>query len=155
MAKNLLLGSILCLCMLLACDDDDNGSNGGNNNSNGTMQATVAGNAWNATTVQATRANGVLALAGAQIVGGENQQINISGLVNGTGTFNFGITAGLTATFGRGSGTSVETFAALSGNLTVTELTDNSAKGSFAYTATNPQTQQSVTVADGSFDVTF
>ncbi len=145
-----LLGlSILCAVVFTGCSSDDNGTDN-NNNSNGSVTAKVNGTSWSATTVQATWTSNVLGIGGAQIIGGENQQINISGMVAATGTYQLNGFSGVIATYGKGSGTSVEPFAAQSGTLKVDELSSSGAKGTFSF-----QTNGGPSITEGTFDVKF
>ncbi len=146
----LLCLSVLCSVVFTGCSSDDDSGTNNNNNSNGSVTAKVNGTSWGATTVQATWTSNVLGIGGAQIIGGENQQINISGMIPATGTYQLTGFSGVIATYAKGSGTSVQTFTAMSGTLKVDQLSSSGAKGTF-----NFQTTGGNSITEGSFDVKY
>ena len=149
--KNLLFLclSVLCAVVITGCgSDDDDNSTGGNSNK-GSITAKINGTSWSANNVQATWTSNVLGMGGAQIIGGENQQINISGMVPATGTYQLNPLSGISASYTKGSGSSVDPHVAMSGTLVVTELSSSGAKGTFSFQA-GPHS-----VTEGSFDLKF
>lgn len=150
----------LFLCAVLfstfaitGCSKDSDTPTDGNSpaTSGGSVSAKVNGTAWKATTVQGTWTNGVLGFVGAQIIGNENQQINISGMVAAAGTYSLNPLSGsmLVATYSKGTGAGASTHTALSGTLVVSSLDASGAKGTFSFKA------GIYSVTDGSFDIKF
>lgn len=92
-----------------------------------------------------------MGLVGAQIIDAENQQINISGMITATGTYNLNPLTGSNciATYSKGTGAGASTNTALSGTLVVTSLSASGVKGTFNFKA------GIYSVTDGSFDVKF
>lgn len=133
-------------------DSDSNPADGSpSTTGGGSISAKVNGTAWKATTVQSTWTNGVLGFVGAQIINNENQQINISGMVTATGTYNLNPLSGsgLVATYSKGTGAGASTNTALSGTLVVSSLDASGTKGTFTFKA------GTYSVTEGSFDVKF
>jgi len=148
--KYFLLCLLLCAFVLAGCSSDDDNGTDGSNNSKGSITAKINGTSWSANNVQATWQNNVLGLGGAQIIGGENQQINIQGMVTAAGTYQLGGFSMIVATFTKGSGSSVQPYTAISGTLKVDQLSSSGAKGTF-----NFQTDGANSITEGSFDVKF
>lgn len=146
----------LFVCLVIAgavfaagCSSDSDDSNPTNTTGNGSMSAKVNNAAWSATTVQAVWTSNVLNMGGAQISGSENRQINIGGMIAATGKYSLNPFSGIVATYSFGSGTSVTSKTATSGELNVTSLSSSGAKGTF-----NFQTD-GYGVTEGTFDVKF
>lgn len=149
---------ILLVCTVLfgalaitSCSKDDNPTDNNSTTGGGSFSAKVNGTAWNATTVRGTWSNGAMGLVGAQIIDAENQQINISGMITATGTYNLNPLTGSNciATYSKGTGAGASTNTALSGTLVVTSLSASGVKGTFNFKA------GIYSVTDGSFDVKF
>jgi hypothetical protein len=64
------------------------------------------------------------------------------------------IISGVTATYAEGSLAGADAWVGQSGSITIDELTDTGASGSFSFQARN-NSGDTVSVTDGSFDVTF
>lgn len=141
--------TVLCAYAFTGCSSDDDSTNG-SNNGKGSVSAKVNGTSWSATNVQSTWTSNVLGIGGAQIIGGENQQINIQGMVAATGTYSLNGFSGVIATYTKGSGTAVHAYTAISGTLKVDQLSTSGAKGTF-----NFQTDAGNSITEGSFDVKF
>lgn len=152
LAVTLILGTLF----LAGCSDDPASSDTGK----GTMSAKVNGTAWNPSSItQATHQSNVLAVAGAQINGGNNKQINITGLVAEPGEYTLG-GFGVQATYVDGSAAAVQTFIAKSGTLNVEELSATGAKGTFSFEAQEQMAgggagSQTRSITEGKFDVKF
>ena len=154
-----ILTAFAFIVLLAGCSDDP--ASGNTNTSHGAMTAKVDGTAWDADNVtQATWENGVLGFGGAQINGGNNKQIIITGLVAEPGNYAIGGITGLQGNFSDGSGTSIRTFVATSGTLVVEELSESGAKGTFSFQAKEQNIggssgNETRSITDGTFDITF
>lgn len=150
---------VIGVLFLAGCGDDDPAS--GNDTGKGTMSAKVNGTTWNPSQItQATYQNNVLAIGGAQIDGGNNKQIIITGLVSGPGDYQLGGFTGLQGNYSDGSAASIRTFVAKSGTLKVESLSASGAKGTFSFEAQEqmlgggPGTEVR-SITEGKFDVKF
>lgn len=147
------------ITLFIGCSDDP--ASGNTNTSHGSMSAKVDGTAWDADNVtQATWANGVLGFGGAQINGGNNKQIIITGLVAEPGEYAIGGITGLQGNYSDGSGSSIRTFTATSGTLVVQELSESGAKGTFSFEAKEQNIggssgNETRSITNGSFNITF
>ncbi len=142
---------------VVACDSDSGGNDvsGENDLSSGTVRAVAGGNAFDATTIIAQFENGVLAIGGnlGASQAGEQEQINLTLANASTGSHSFGI-GGASGVYSKGSISSLQAYAALSGTLNVTTLNDSGAAGTFSFTGrANDGTQ--IQISDGEFDVTY
>lgn len=145
-AKLFFLGAAAML--VLSCSKSDSDSSTNPTATGGSMSATVAGTAWQANTVSAVRTSGVLAMVGAQIAGEQNKQININGMVSGTGEYDLAPFASfVSATYAEGTGAGAAGSIAQSGTLVVTEL-GSRVKGTFSF-----RTQSGVQITNGTFDI--
>lgn len=149
---------LLLVCTVLlgtfaitSCSKDSSPTDSNSTTGAGTVSAKVNGTEWKATTVQATWKSNVLGMVGAQIIGNENQQINISGMVAAKGTYSLAPLSGspLVATYSKGTGAGASTNTALSGTLVVSSIDASGAKGTFNFKA------GVYSITDGSFDVKF
>ena len=106
---------------------------------------------------EAVNDNGVLNVTGSD--SNANQSSIILSPVNGVGTYKIGPSGG-TGHQGRWTqglnqtDSYVASFVIGTGEVTITELTDSKAKGTFKFTGYNTD-QNTVQVTDGEFDVTF
>jgi hypothetical protein len=163
-AKYLLVLIMTIGVVMVSCkkddDDDDNNGNSGTtpNTGQGTMTLKVDGVDWSATlAVQATNSNGVLTVAGSDS-NAQQCQVTIMN-ASGTGTYQLGGTPTNPNsgrwTKGTGQNDTYTTMLGIgSGTVTITELTANSVKGTFEFTAKNTP-QEEVSITDGSFSATF
>ena len=146
-----LLALVFSVFLFAGCDSGSDDGDGGGGSGNGTLTATVGGSSFTATTIVALYTNGVLSIAGNLGATSPQRQINLNvpGAALGTRAL-FG-----TATYGEGSSlTDLKAYAAISGSVTIDELSDSGAKGTFSFTGrANDNTEISVT--NGEFDVTF
>lgn len=150
-----LIPVLLLAFTLSACDSSDSGNDGGLEDG-GTLSATVGGASFNATTVVTTYQSGVLAI-GANLgatQAGQQEQINIT--VNGAaaGTFSFGIGGAIGVYSKAESLTNINAYTALSGSLTISEMDDDGAKGTFSFQGRDNDAN-TIQVSNGQFDVTF
>jgi hypothetical protein len=152
----LALAIACCLMAALGCSDDPASSN---TTANGSVSAKVGGTAWAATNVQASWSSNVLALGGSQIKGSDNFQINISGMIPSTGTYQLNPFAGLNASYTESSsagGISVKIFSVTGGTLVVDKLTSSGASGTFSFEAKDSQGGTATrSITEGKFDVKF
>lgn len=148
--------------VLAGCDSDDpmDGPNG-QACDNGTMTATVDGQAFTAECTQIIISNGTVTLAGIAnfdgSAGPNQQQINIGGAQAATGP-----QTPITATYADldlNNPTAAQTCAASpipgagSISLNIAAIDDTSASGTFSFNALCPSTGATVTVASGQFDI--
>jgi hypothetical protein len=148
--------ALVALGAIAGCSDDSTAPT----SSRGSVAATISGSTWSASDVQSTWQSGVLGIGGAQISGGNNRQINITGLVSAPTTVQLGLFSGITATYTEAVGGAVKIFVAQSGTLTVTTLTNSGATGSFAFEARQQQSgggsgTETRSITSGTFDVKF
>lgn len=157
-AVTLVSAIVLGTFTLAGCGDDPAS---GNDTGKGTMSAKVNGTAWNPSSItQASYQNNVLAIGGAQIDGGNNKQIIITGLVSGPGEYQLGGFTGLQGNYSDGSAASIRTFVAQSGTLKVDELSASGAKGTFSFEAKEQMLgggagTETRSITEGKFDVKF
>jgi hypothetical protein len=156
-ALSLLLPAILFT--IIGCSSD---SPTANSTPNGSVSAKVDGGNWSATTVSASSPAGNLVIVGTQISGATTRQISITVVGAKTGEFQLGGISGAVGTlvsYTEGSGTSVKTYTANDGRVTISELTTTGAKGSFTTNIQHNQAGQSDgtkhAITEGSFDVKF
>ena len=155
--SSLRLIPILLLALTLsACDSSDGGNDDDGLSGGGTLSATVDGASFNATTIITTYQSGVLSI-GANLgatQAGQQEQINLT--VNGAaaGTFAFGIGGAVGVYSKAESITNIKAYTALSGSLTISEMDDNGAKGTFSFQGRDNDAN-TIQVSNGQFDVTF
>lgn len=149
-----LAGSVVMALVVAGCGGDSGGPSG----SDGTMSASIDGQAWNASlAVSATHSSNVLGIGGTD---GNSRQINITiPNVTSTGTINLGLGSQAIAVVVT-SPTEAWTSSMVggSGSVVITELTASGAKGTFSFTGIRAQTGGGTTqktVTNGQFDVTF
>lgn|GEM_PF-2240868 len=154
--RSLWMLTLAAMIAVQGCSDDDNPAG---NTTKGSVSAKVNGTAWSANQVQATYQSSVLGIGGSQISGAENKQINISGLVPGTGTYQLGLISPISLSYTEGTAANVKIFTAKSGTLKVDELSASGAKGSFSFTGQEQSSSgagsETRSVTDGTFDVKF
>lgn len=149
----------LMVAMTVACGGDDGGDGPtGPSTPNGTMTAVVDGNSWAAVQIAATRNNGFLAISGSDAsllaVAFALQESQA-----GTGTYPIGPGFATTGTVISNTTNSWTAGAAQgSGSITINELTESGASGTFSFTAlatlgSGDPPQRVVTT--GQFNVTF
>jgi hypothetical protein len=119
------------------------------------MTATIDGTPWTAT-IGFTAANnaGILAFAGSD----PSQRTLGVGLtpVDGTGTYAVGINQPTNANYSEGGGTNWNAITSTgSGSVTLTELSDTGASGTFSFTLKSDSGGPDRVVTDGKFSVTF
>ena len=149
---------IALACIGVGCSDDPASS--GTNTPNGSVSAKVNGSAWSASSVQATWQNNVLAIGGAQLNGSDNHQINITGLISKTGTYQLNPFAGLNASYteagASGGSVNAKIFSVTSGTLVVESLSTTGASGTFSFEAKDSQGgSETRSITDGKFNVKF
>ncbi len=150
---------LLLACTLIpvaGCGDDEPT---GNSTPNGSVSAKVSGSNWSATNVQAVWTNNVLSIGGSQINGGNNNQINLTAMASGPGTFQVNPFAGVNATYTESTSTggiSVKIFSGSSGTITVERISSSGATGTFSFEAAEAQGGSgSRSITEGKFDVKF
>ncbi|MEO5931567.1 MAG: DUF6252 family protein [Candidatus Kapaibacterium sp.] len=147
---------LFCGMMIAACGSDPASST--NTTPNGSISAKVSGASWAATNVQSTWQSNVLSLGGSQIQGSGNQQINITGLISKTGTYQLNPFAGLNASYTEATtsgGVSAKIFSVTSGTLVVGTLSATGASGTFSFEAKESQGTGTRSITEGKFDVKF
>jgi hypothetical protein len=152
-----LMIALIAAVTLTSCNknDDDNSTPAG---SNGTLTLKHDGTSWNASlSVQGVNTNGVVSITGSD--SNANQaSVNIY-QATGPGTYQIGPGANA-GNMGRWTQGLAQTDSYMannvigSGEVTFTELSATSAKGTFKFDGYNID-QQKVTVTEGSFSVTF
>lgn len=149
----LALLSLVVVTIVAACSSSSSPADP----ANGTVKATIEGDAFNATLVtSATHTSGVLAIAGSDSRG-RQIQLRIIG-ADKPGTYSLGgITNPNIATVTlapESSQTYVTSMVGGSGTIVLTELSTTRAAGTFTFTAMNSATVQKK-VTDGSFNLTL
>jgi hypothetical protein len=160
MKRLLFLALALLLTPALAgCDsgsDDDNGGNSGGDNSGG-ISATVDGAAFSPDSVNPTFDGGVLQVTG---IRGTADQLTIAVPNASQGTFNISQTSQVMIMYREGTtayqANGVTALGGASGTVTISSLSESGASGTFSGTLLDAATGGgTITVTDGSFDVTF
>jgi len=125
----------------------------------GTLRATVSGDSFSGTCIRVQLQSGVLTVAGADnVVSNNNQElITLTFPTTDTASYTLGSSAAV-ASFTRrtedSSDQANEVYAATSGTVTLAEYSATTARGTFSFSARNAAGTV-VTVASGTFDVTF
>ena len=162
------LSCALALFLVLAgCDS------GGSNDDLplGNMEAEIDGSAWTATNATANEVtaagNRTLSISGTRIDGGTTTlNVSLTALGGGDispGTYDLGddATDNLTGTGAYAAGVGPQNTFNIpsgdtpSGTLTIDEISDESVRGTFSFTATNGTTGETVEVTNGSFNVEY
>jgi hypothetical protein len=150
------MGSTLLLLAAVACSSDN--TDGNNNNGNGTMSATIDGQAWTGNlATAATYQNNILAFAGTN----NSFQINITLTgVTGTGTITLGsgqLSIATVATVSTTPQTWLTSSTGGSGSVVITSLSSTGAAGTFSFTgvAAGGGATGTKAVTSGQFNVTF
>ena len=147
---------------LAGCDsgsDDDDSNGGGSGGGASTITATVAGNALTFDTASSTNDGSVFQVTGIR----DNNTTQLTVRVNTpeTGTFSIAPSDARVGIIYREGTTpyqadGVTALSGASGTVTISEISDGGARGTFTGTlvnVTNPQ--QTISVTNGSFDVSF
>lgn len=151
---------LMALFLVVAgCDSNDDGgddNNNGNPFGNGSVTATVDGNSFSAAIVVATFQSGVLGIGATKTVTGGTvqEQINIAIPNAAEGTYPVSLTNPVSIVYSTGSLAGATGYAGSSGSITIDELTDQGASGTFEFTGVN-NAQETVTVTNGQFSVSF
>jgi hypothetical protein len=151
------LFALLLAFFLVACGSDDDNPSGPSNNVNGTMTATVKGNAWSAKDILIAQKNGAqIGITGDELSNGRDKkiQLNLANITE-TGTYSLGVmNTAVYIDIAQGTTNQQEiiqaTEMAVSGGVTITELSSTKIVGTF-----NFNTNRGTTVANGAFDVRF
>lgn len=157
-------GLLALLLLLAACGGSSTGpSNGGGGGGSGTnrLTATIDGQAFTATMIQANPVStvpGSLAFQGTQIIGSTARTMAIYlAFISGPGTYplgmNIGTSPGGTATVTAGAGAFTTPLSGAAGTITITTLTATRVAGTFSYVATATLGTGTSTVTNGVFDV--
>jgi hypothetical protein len=162
------LSSLALLLLLAACGGssagpDDGGGGGGGGGGAGTnrLTATIDGQAFVASQVQANPVStvpGSLAFQGTQVVGGVARSMAIYlAFIPGPGTYplgmNIGTSPGGTVTVVSGTSAFTTPLSGAAGTITITTLTSTRVVGTFSYVATATLGTATSTVTNGVFDV--
>jgi len=163
MDRRLLILGCLCLLPLVACDsnDGDGGANCGGTTGKGTFTATIPSGSFEARCLTGSFSSGVLSVGGnlgASASGGVLQEqitLAIPGAQAGR-TYNFG--SGPVATYTRVESSNPTnpnaSYASTTGSVKVDAVSATAAKGTFSFTGRN-NAGQTISISNGSFDVTF
>ncbi len=156
-----LLFALALLPAAAGCDSGEPGGPNGGACADGSMTATANGQAFTAECVQIDISNGLLTIAGITNFDGSDgptqRQINIGGAQAQVGT-----QAPITATYAEIDLNDPQAALTCSASpipgagsvtLTIDAIGDDSAKGSFSFTALCPNNGSSVTVTSGQFDI--
>jgi len=149
-----LLAFTLVLFTGTGCDSGGGDGDGNGGLGSGSMSASVGGDSFEATVVMGTYTNGVFSVAGNLGASSSTQkQINIAVPNASVGSHSVGL--GITAVYSEGSSVAnLVAYAGVSGTITIDELSESSASGSFSFTGrANDQSTKSVT--NGTFEVDF
>ena len=145
----------MLLLAAVACSSDNTG---GNNNTNGTMSASIDGQAWTGNlATAATYQNNILAFAGTN----NSFQINITLTgVTGTGTITLGsgqLSIATVATVSTSPQTWLTSATGGTGSVVITSLSSTGASGTFSFTgvAAGGGATGTKAVTSGQFNVTF
>ncbi len=154
---------LIAACMLvIACSDDDNGTdpndnnNNNNNNNNGsysnTVTATMNGQSWSSINVLSTYQNNILRPLQITATGPNETDITLFVAdAKGTGTFTIDeqlVNVG--ADFD-----DINISRDRSGTITINELTNAGAKGTFSFQGVDAADNKTLVVTNGEFDVAF
>ncbi len=161
MLRNLSLAALIISIMVFAgCSDKSDDGTSSANTEGGKVTAKIDGKSWSASEVVAIRNGNILTLTGQAFPGGtgsEQLQITLSN-ITGPGDFVLSF-IGNTGRFTTGSASSITNYLTLdqnAGTVKVTSIDDKGAKGTFSFTAKNPDNQAEVKkITEGSFDVIF
>ena len=148
---------------LAGCDSSSDDDDGGDNTTcpnaaSGTFTAQAGGTSFDAVCIQADFNSGVFFIAGIVNLGDDGasqRQINISVPSANTGQRQLGLISGITVTYADVSASGQDVFVATSGTLNITALSDSGASGTFSFEGVNQSTNATISVTNGSFDVTF
>jgi hypothetical protein len=157
------------LLLLAACGgssagpDDGGGGGGGGGGGSGTnrLTATIDGQAFAATIIQANPVStvpGSLAFQGTQVVGSTARSMAIYlAFIPGPGTYplgmNIGTSPGGTVTVATGASAFTTPLSGAAGTITITTLTSTRVAGTFSFVATATLGTGTSTVTNGVFDV--
>ena len=154
-----------------SCSGDDSGGNTGGNAAEGTIKAKIGGSTFTSISQGTTAVK--VATGGAYTItvqgtdlGGKQLQLILNGVDGETGTYEISQDATISAigTYTEVNTTTFEsqTWAApngtdaVSGSITISEITDTNIKGSFTFTARNQEDSNNVKeVTNGAFNVNF
>jgi hypothetical protein len=120
--------------------------------SKGTMTATVNGQSFVSNYAVAVK-TGVFSISGANTSISGTKQINLSGIISQTGTYQ--MTDKSTSNnyaIGLYVEGNLKTYSATSGTLIITELSTTKAKGTFSFSATSGGTE-TINITNGAFDI--
>jgi hypothetical protein len=159
--------SLLALLLLLAAcggssaGPDDGGGGGGGGAGTNRLTATIDGQAFVASQVQANPVStvpGSLAFQGTQVVGSVARSMAIYlAFIPGPGTYplgmNIGTSPGGTVTVVSGTNGFTTPLSGAAGTITITTLTSTRVAGTFSYVATATLGTATTTVTNGVFDV--
>lgn len=138
---------ILSLFTLTSCSDDNSADQDAGS---GTMTATINGQNWEGVEVQAIYENGVFTIAGSDVVPGNTQQINISGMLSSEGTYQIRLIGGIMGIYTSAtSPTDVNPNLGTTGELVIEELSNGRTSGSFQFSG------QGFNVTEGEFSISF
>ncbi|MEM8601012.1 MAG: DUF6252 family protein [Bacteroidota bacterium] len=148
---------------LAGCDSSDDDDGGGDsidcpNAASGTFTAQAGGTSFDAVCIQANFDSGVFFIAGIVNLGdggASQRQINISVPSASVGQRQLGLISGITVTYADVSPSGQDVFLAMSGTLNITTLSDSGASGTFSFEGANQTMSSTISVTNGSFDVTF
>jgi len=155
---------LLAVLTLPACDAvsdavDDAACQASGYADSGTVRATVSGDSFSGTCVRVDRESGTLTIVGADNVVSQNDQEVITIAVPSDDLRSYDLSNDVaTAAFARRTedpnDQGDEVYVATSGTLTVTAVSDDSAEGTFAFSARNAS-GATVEVSGGRFNVSF
>jgi len=151
--------TLLLVPALIGCDSgsDDDDSDGGNSGGSA-ITATVDGNALTFDTADATNGSGVFQVTG---IRGNTTQITVRLNNPETGTFSVAPSDARVGIIYREGTTpfqadGVTALSGASGSVTINVISDSEASGTFSGTLVNVSNpQQTISVTNGEFDVTF
>lgn len=154
-----ILPVLLALFLVVAgCDSNDDGDDGGNGNpfGNGTMEATVDGNSFDAAVVVGIFQSGVVSVTGnlGATNPGSQEQISITVPNAAEGTFQVSPISGISAIYATGNLTGADGWVGVSGSITIDNLSDEGVSGTFSFTGQN-NAQETISVTNGEFSAAF
>ncbi|MEM6784908.1 MAG: DUF6252 family protein [Bacteroidota bacterium] len=149
---------------LAGCDsssDDDSGSDAScppANQASGTFTATAGGSSFDAACIQVIVTGSTFSITGIENFGQTGttaqEQINLNVFGASAGQYSLPLGGSFSYAINQSGSVTPDTYGGVSGSITLTELTDTSAKGTFSFTGVN-MSQNQIEVTSGSFDVTF
>lgn len=155
-----LLPILMALFLVVAgCDSNDDGGDGDDNQNpfgNGSMEATVDGNSFDAALVIGIFQNGIVSVTGnlGATQAATQEQINLTIPNASEGSFQVNPISGVSAVYATGSLTGADGWVGMSGTITIDNLSDNGVSGTFSFTGQN-NAQQTISVTGGEFSVAF